>query len=232
MKILIVDDEADVRDLVARSLAYGQNDLVTINAATGDEALRLIGTDQPDLMLLDLLLPGKDGFAVLEELRRTSDLPVIVLTAKGLEREKVRGLELGADDYVTKPFSPRELVARVEAVMRRAGPAAPRRGLIEHGSLRIDLAARRVTRDGKEVRLTPTEFNLLTELATHAGEALTHEVLLSRVWGSEYRTETHYLKVYVGRLRDKLEDDPSKPRFILTVRGVGYRFAGTGEAEE
>lgn len=154
---------------------------------------------------------------------------LLVITGAFRLRDRVRGL-LGADDYVVKPFSPRELVARVDAVLRRARASAPRRGVVERAEVRIDLSARRVTRGGSEVRLTPTEFNLLAELATHPGEALGHETLLGRVWGSEYRTETHYLKVYVGRLRDKLERDPANPRLILTVRGIGYRFADAGEA--
>lgn len=230
MKLLIVDDEPDVRALVGRSFGYERPEFTVLEAADGEEALRIVSAERPDLVVLDLMLPGRDGFSVLEELRRTDDVPVIVLTAKGLERDRVRGLELGADDYVVKPFSPRELVARVDAVLRRARASAPRRGVVERAEVRIDLSARRVTRGGSEVRLTPTEFNLLAELATHSGEALGHETLLGRVWGSEYRTETHYLKVYVGRLRDKLERDPANPRLILTVRGIGYRFADAGEA--
>lgn len=230
MKLLIVDDEPDVRALVGRSFGYERPEFTVLEAADGEEALRIVSAERPDLVVLDLMLPGRDGFSVLEELRRTDDVPVIVLTAKGLERDRVRGLELGADDYVVKPFSPRELVARVDAVLRRARASAPRRGVVERAEVRIDLSARRVTRGGSEVRLTPTEFNLLAELATHPGEALGHETLLGRVWGSEYRTETHYLKVYVGRLRDKLERDPANPRLILTVRGIGYRFADAGEA--
>lgn len=230
MKLLIVDDEPDVRALVGRSFGYERPEFTVLEAADGEEALRIVSAERPDLVVLDLMLPGRDGFSVLEELRRTDDVPVIVLTAKGLERDRVRGLELGADDYVVKPFSPRELVARVDAVLRRARASAPRRGVVERAEVRIDLSARRVTRGGSEVRLTPTEFNLLAELATHPGEALGHETLLGSVWGSEYRTETHYLKVYVGRLRDKLERDPANPRLILTVRGIGYRFADAGEA--
>jgi two-component system KDP operon response regulator KdpE len=154
-------------------------------------------------------------------------LPVIVLTARGLEHDKIRGLELGADDYMTKPFSPRELVLRIQTVLRRSAPPDRRPGLIERGDLRIDLAARQVHRGGAEVRLTPTEFNLLVELANRAGQAISHEDLLTSVWGPEYRTEGHYLKVYIGRLRDKIETDPASPRVIQTVRGVGYRLALT-----
>jgi len=153
-------------------------------------------------------------------------VPIIVLTARGAEGDRVRGLELGADDYVTKPFSHKELVARIDAVMRRyrAGAETSRTQLLSHGDLRIDFAQRRVSVRGRDIPLTPTEYNLLFQLATNAGRVLTHEQLLARVWGEEYRDEVHYLKVYVGRLRNKLERDPAKPELILTVRGVGYEF--------
>lgn len=223
----MVDDEPDVRALVASAVAYDRSDAEVIEAGDGDEALRVAQANAPDIVVLDLMMPGRDGFAVLEELRRSSSVPVIVLTARGLEGDKIRGLELGADDYMVKPFSPRELVLRINAVVRRATPAARMPGVIARGDLRIDLAARQVFRGGNEVRLTPTEFNLLVELASHAGEAVAHDALLTKVWGPEYRGEGHYLKVYVGRLRDKLETDPASPRLIETVRGVGYRFALT-----
>ena len=224
MKVLIVDDEPDVRALVSTALGYTQEPAEVLEAADGDEALAVIRANDPDIVVLDLAMPSRDGFWVLSELRRESMLPVIVLTARGLEHDKIRGLELGADDYMTKPFSPRELVLRIQTVLRRSKREPERPGTLERGDLRIDLAARRVYRGGAEIRLTPTEFNLLVELASHANEALTHETLLARVWGPEYRTEGHYLKVYIGRLRDKLEAEPASPRLIETVRGVGYRF--------
>ena len=227
MKVLIVDDEPDVRSVVASALEMALPDVVLSEAGDGEQALRVMRERPPDIVILDLALPSRDGFSVLEELRRESTLPVIVLTARGMEHDKVRGLELGADDYMTKPFSPRELVARVQTVLRRTASPAERLGVIERGDLRIDLAARQVFRQRQELRLTPTEFNLLVELATRAGEAVSHEHLLQRVWGPEYRTEGHYLKVYIGRLRDKLENEPASPRLIETVRGVGYRFALT-----
>jgi DNA-binding response OmpR family regulator len=227
VKILVVDDEPDVRALVATALELATPDTLLLEAGDGEEALRVMRADPPDLVILDLALPSRDGFSVLEELRRESTLPVIVLTARGMEHDKVRGLELGADDYMTKPFSPRELVARIQTVLRRTAPPAQRLGAIERGDIRIDLAARRVFRAGEEVRLTPTEFNLLVELASRPGEAVSHETLLQKVWGPEYRTEGHYLKVYIGRLRDKLESEPASPRLIETVRGIGYRFAFT-----
>ncbi len=227
-KILIVDDEPDVRSLVRNSLRYALRDLESFEAADGDEALQVIAEVRPDLMVLDLAMPHRDGLSVLEEVRRRSDLPVIVLTARGLEGDRIRGLELGADDYITKPFSPRELTARVEAVLRRSRPVAARKGTVDRGGLHIDLGRRQVVRAGNEVHLTPTEFRLLAELATSTA-ALRSEDLLTSVWGPEYQRETHYLKVYVGRLRDKLEDDPARPRLIVTVRGVGYRFTSQGE---
>ena len=225
MKVLIVDDEPDVRSLVRSALQYARVPLEAIEAADAEEALAAVTSAKPDIMVLDLALPARDGFSVLEELRRTSDLPVIVLTARGLEHDKIRGLELGADDYMTKPFSPRELLARIETVLRRTTKTGDvRRGVIESGPLRIDTGGRRVFLSGEEVRLTRTEFDLLAELAAHRGEALPHEALLEKVWGPEYRSENHYLKVYIGRLRDKLEDDASQPRLIVNVRGVGYRL--------
>jgi two-component system KDP operon response regulator KdpE len=183
-----------------------------------------------DLVLLDLMLPDGHGLDLLRWLRDDlgSALPVVVLTAFRQEEKALRAFELGAADFISKPFRPRELVARIQAVVRRTSPAH-RPGLIERGDVRIDLAARRVWRGAKEVRLTPIEFNLLVELAAHAGDAVSHESLLTKVWGPEYRTEGHYLKVYVGRLRDKLEREPASPRLIETVRGVGYRFAAAKE---
>ncbi len=227
MRVLVVDDEPDVRALVGTALAYSPVDVELLEAGDGDEALRLVRSRSPDIVILDLALPMRDGFSVLEEIRRESSLPVIVLTARGMEHDKIRGLELGADDYMTKPFSPRELVARIQTVMRRSAPLKLDPGTIERGDIRIDLAARQVFRRGEEVRLTPTEFNLLVELAARAGEAVSHEALLVKVWGPEYRTEGHYLKVYIGRLRDKLESEPASPRLIETVRGTGYRLALT-----
>lgn len=230
MKVLIVDDEPDVRALVRSSLAFANQDLTPLEAGDGDEALSMIYSERPDLVVLDLALPRRDGFALLEQVRQKTDLPIIVLTARGLEEDKVKGLRLGADDYLTKPFSPRELVARIESVLRRSAPKTPRTGLIETHDLVIDLTARRVRRSGKDIHFTPTEFNLLVELAMHPGEALAHDALLTRVWGQEYRYETQYLKVYIGRLRDKIEPNPDEPTLIQTVRGVGYRFAAAGPA--
>ena len=169
-----MDDEPDVRALVGTALEYSPVDVEVLEAGDGEEALRLMRETKLDIVILGLALPSRDGFSVLEELRRESNLPVIVLTARGMEHDKIRGLELGADDYMTKPFSPRELVARIQTVLRRSDAPAQRPGSIERGDVRIDLAARRVFRRCREVRLTQTEYNLLVELAARAGEAVSH----------------------------------------------------------
>jgi two-component system, OmpR family, KDP operon response regulator KdpE len=235
MKIVVVDDEPDVAALVRMGIQYQRPDYEVVEAHDGSEALDLVERDRPDLVVLDLAMPVKDGFTVLRELReRGNEVPVIVLTAKGLESEKVRGLELGADDYVTKPFSQKELAARVDAVIRRqrAATAHRRTSVFQHDDLRIDFAQRTVSVGERTVALTPTEYNLLYQLAVNAGELMSHEALLAKVWGPEYRDEVHYLKVYVGRLRNKIESDPQRPAHILTVRGVGYRFAATDRPED
>ena len=227
MKVLIVDDEPDVAAVVAMGIGYQRPGYTIVECHSGGEALTRIAADPPDLVILDLAMPQPDGFAVLRILRaQENDVPVIVLTAKGSEHDRVRGLELGADDYMTKPFSHKELVARIDAVLRRTRMAAdPTRGnLFSARDLQIDFAQRQVTIAGRGVALTPTEYNLLFHLATNAGRVMTHEQLLAKVWGDEYREEVHYLKVYVGRLRTKLERDPAHPEHILTARGVGYRF--------
>ena len=227
MKILVVDDEPDVANLVRMGIAYQRPDYVSSVAHSGPEALDRAAREPWDLVILDLTMPVVDGFTVLGALRGGgSDVPIIVLTARDAEQDRVRGLELGADDYVTKPFSQKELVARIDAVMRRyrAGIDASKANALVRGDVRIDFAQRKVTVRGQPVALTPTEFNLLFQLASNAGRIMTHRELLKTVWGDEYREEVHYLKVYVGRLRTKLERDPAKPELILTARGVGYQF--------
>ena len=227
MKILIVDDEPDVAAVVSMGISYQRPGYTITECHSGAEALTRIGADPPDLVILDLAMPQPDGFAVLRTLRaQNNDVPVIVLTAKGSEQDRVRGLELGADDYVTKPFSQKELVARMDAVLRRTRASADpaRANLFSARDLQIDFAQRQVTIAGRAIALTPTEYNLLFHLATNAGRVMTHEQLLAKVWGDDYREEVHYLKVYVGRLRTKLERDPAHPEHILTARGVGYRF--------
>ena len=227
MKILIVDDEPDVAALTAMGITFHRPDYAVVECTNALEAVARIGEERPDLVLLDLAMPGRDGFSILDELRADgAELPIIVITAKDLEVDKVRGLELGADDYITKPFSHKELMARIEAVLRRYRAARTQRraNVFTHGELQIDYAQRVVRLRGVPVPLTPIEYNLLYHLATNAGRVMAHETLLAKVWGQEYRSESHYLKVYVGRLRTKLGDDSGVPRFILTVRGVGYQF--------
>ena len=227
MKVLVVDDEPDVANLVKMGIAYQRPDYEVRESHSGADALERAAQEAWDLVILDLTMPGVDGFTVLGALRGGgSDVPIIVLTARDAEQDRVRGLELGADDYVTKPFSQKELVARMDAVLRRyrAGTEATRAHELVRGGLRIDFAQRRVTLRGQHVALTPTEYNLLFQLVTNPGRVMTHRELLKTVWGDEYREEVHYLKVYVGRLRTKLERDPGKPELILTARGVGYRF--------
>ncbi|HEY0783973.1 MAG TPA: response regulator transcription factor [Thermoanaerobaculia bacterium] len=227
MKILVVDDEPDVANLVRMGIAYQRPDYEITAAHSGPEALDRAAREPWDLVILDLTMPVVDGFTVLGARRGGgSDVPIIVLTARDAEQDRVRGLELGADDYVTKPFSQKELVARIDAVMRRyrAGIDASKANALVRGDVRIDFAQRKVTVRGQPVALTPTEFNLLFQLASNAGRIMTHRELLKTVWGDEYREEVHYLKVYVGRLRTKLERDPAKPELILTARGVGYQF--------
>ena len=180
----------------------------------------------PDLILLDVMMPDLDGFETLQLIREISTVPVIMLTAKGEEEDRVRGLELGADDYIAKPFSPREMVSRVKAVLRRTeSPSAPVHERIQvDDRLTIDFDRREIFVDGKLVQLRPTEFKLLYHLVKNAGWVVPHDQLLAKVWGYEYREETHYLRLYINYLRQKLELDPSNPRYILTERGVGYRF--------
>jgi len=226
MRILVVDDEPDVASLVRMGIAYQRPDYEIVESHSGTDALERAGREPWDLVILDLTMPEVDGFTVLGALRGGgSDVPIIVLTARDAEQDRVRGLELGADDYVTKPFSQKELVARIDAVLRRyhAKTDVTRASALVRGDLRIDFMQRRVTVRGQPVALTPTEYNLLFQLATNPGLVMTHHELLKKVWGDEYREEVHYLKVYVGRLRAKLESDPAKPELIRTVRGVGYQ---------
>ena len=195
-------------------------------AYNGMQAIDKVRSSLPDLVLLDVMMPDIDGFEVLRIIREVSSVPVIMLTAKGEEDDRVRGLELGADDYITKPFSPRELVSRVRAVLRRTeGAAGAAHGLIEvDDRLQIDFDRREVWVDGELVKLRPTEYRLLYHLVQNAGWVVSHDQLLQKVWGYEYRDEPHYVRLYINYLRQKLEEDPSNPKYILTERGVGYRF--------
>lgn len=232
-RILVVDDEPQIRRVV---VAYLSREGFTVEtAADGEEALAKASSLRPDLIVLDLMLPRLSGEAVCQSLRRTSDVPVIMLTAKGSEEERVAGLNLGADDYLVKPFSAKELVARVKALLRRTRRAAP--GIMaevltfDGGRLRLDLDERRVERDGEEVLLTPTEFDLLATLARHPGKVLSRRQLVDQVLGYDFEGYDDTIYVHIKNLRKKLERDPARPEFVHTVYGVGYRFAAPGEGQ-
>ena len=223
-RILVVDDERRMVGFIRLNLE--QDGFEVIEAYNGTEALERLRDSLPDLILLDVMMPDIDGFEVLRMIREISQVPVIMLTAKGEEDDKVKGLELGADDYVTKPFSPRELVSRVKAVLRRGGTfEEDEEGVIEvDDRLKIDFGRREVWVDDELVKLRPTEYRLLYHLLQNAGWVLTHDQILTKVWGYEYRDEPHYVRLYINYLRKKIEEDPSNPKYILTERGVGYRF--------
>lgn len=223
-RILVVDDERRMVGFIRLNLE--QDGFEVIEAFNGTEALERLRDSLPDLILLDVMMPDIDGFEVLRMIREISQVPVIMLTAKGEEDDKVKGLELGADDYVTKPFSPRELVSRVKAVLRRGSTFEEEdEGVIEiDDRLKIDFGRREVRVDDELVKLRPTEYRLLYHLVQNAGWVLTHDQILTKVWGYEYRDEPHYVRLYINYLRKKIEEDPSDPKYILTERGVGYRF--------
>lgn len=223
-RILVVDDEERMVRFIRLNLEH--DGFQVVEAHRGNEAIESMRNRLPDLILLDIMMPDIDGFEVLSMIREFSSVPVIMLTAKGEEDDRVRGLELGADDYITKPFSPRELVSRVKAVLRRTESASgSTHGLIEvDDRLKIDFDRREVWLSGELVQLRPTEYRLLYHLVQNAGWVITHDQILAKVWGYEYRDEPHYVRLYINYLRKKLEEDPSNPKYILTERGVGYRF--------
>jgi two-component system, OmpR family, KDP operon response regulator KdpE len=221
--VLVVDDDPPIRRFLKAGLE--NEGYVLVEAATGQEGITQAATRAPDLVLLDLGLPDIDGLEVLRRIREWSAVPIIVLTARGQEGDKIRALDSGADDYVTKPFAMGELNARMRVALRhRARAGDGDGGVLEAGELQVDLARRRVTISGAEVRLTPIEYRLLATLARHAGRVLTHEHLLREVWGPGYTSQTHYLRVYMAQLRHKLEPDPARPKLLLTEPGVGYRL--------
>jgi DNA-binding response OmpR family regulator len=220
--VLVVDDDATTRDVIVRYLE--REGFEALQAEDGGRARAVIETAEPSLVILDLMLPGIDGLSVIRWMRTTGWTPVIMLTALGEETDRIVGLELGADDYVTKPFSPRELVARVKSVLRRSGTAAPAVERIETGDLVLDAAAREVRRGDAEVRLTAKEFDLLWFLASHPRRVFSRDQIMSRVWGYDDGLDTGTVTVHVRRVREKIEDDPSEPRHLETVWGVGYRF--------
>jgi two-component system response regulator ResD len=221
--VLVVDDEPTLREVVVRYLERdGYRALV---AADGDEAETILRDQAPDLVILDVMLPGTDGLELCRRIRARSSLPVIMLTARGEETDRIVGLELGADDYVTKPFSPRELVARVRTVLRRTGLPPEPREVVQHGDLVLDSASRDVRKGGRLVQLTAKEFDLLWFLSAHPRRVFSREHLMASVWGYQAAFDTGTVTVHIRRLRAKIEDDPDRPRHIETVWGVGYRFA-------
>ncbi|HKN96938.1 MAG TPA: response regulator transcription factor [Pseudonocardiaceae bacterium] len=225
-RVLVVDDDDNVRDVVRRYLEHAGYQVAA--AETGEDALRLAGEAPPDLVVLDLMLPGIDGFEVCRRLRQRGAVPVVMLTARGEEDDRIAGLQLGADDYVAKPFSPRELVLRVTSVLRRASlEPEPARDELVDGDLVIDVTARRASLAGAPLSLTTREFDLLEFMVTHAGTAFTRAELLSRVWGWDFGDQST-VTVHVRRLREKVERDPARPGRIATVWGVGYRYDRVG----
>lgn len=224
-RILVADDEAALRDFISRNLeARG---FTVLQAGNGLEAFAAWETDEPDLLILDVMMPRMDGLEVCRRVRQTSHVPIIVLTALDAEGDKVAALDLGADDYLTKPFGVEELLARVRAALRRSHwLSTPLPDPTKHvfGDLEVDLEGHAVRQGGAEVHLTPTEFALLEQLVSSPGKVLTHRMLLQRVWGGEYGDEAEYLRVFIGRLRRKLERDPAHPEHLMTEPGVGYKF--------
>ncbi|HET60409.1 MAG TPA: response regulator transcription factor [Chloroflexi bacterium] len=223
-RILVVDDEQRMARFIRLNLEH--DGFIVEEAYNGMEAINRLRDVMPDLVMLDVMMPDIDGFEVLRMIREFSQVPVIMLTAKGEEDDKVKGLELGADDYVTKPFSPRELVVRAKAVIRRTEASGQsRHDVIEvDDRLKLDFDKREVWVEGELIKLRPTEYRLLFHLVQNAGWVQTYDQLLAKVWGYEYRDETHYVRLYINYLRQKLEENPSEPKYILTERGVGYRF--------
>jgi two-component system KDP operon response regulator KdpE len=224
-RILVVDDEPRMIGFIRMNLELEGHQV--IDAHNGLEAMEAIRTKLPDIVLLDVMMPELDGFETLRMLREFSNIPVIMLTAKGEENDRVYGLELGADDYITKPFGPRELSSRIKAVLRRLSTpsASPQESILQIDErLSIDFNRREVLINGKAEKLRPTEYRLLYHLIEHAGWTVPHDQILAKVWGYEYRDEAHYVRLYINYLREKIEEDPANPKYILTERGVGYRF--------
>jgi len=230
VRILVVDDEPDVVESVRLGFTLQWRDIDVLEAGSGDKALDVVEHEHPDIVLLDVGLPGMDGFETLRQIRAFSDVPVVMLTARDDAMDKVKGLELGADDYVTKPFNHLELMARVKAVLRRLEMPAPttRAPSFQSGELEVDFARQQARLAGQPLDLTPTEYKLLYHLVRNAGHVLSHGTLLAKVWGREYVDEVDYIRVYIRRLRDKLNDPPDAPRYIRTERGLGYRFIAPG----
>jgi two-component system KDP operon response regulator KdpE len=219
--VLVVDDEPQIRRFLRASLSG--HDYEVIEAATGQDALNQIVTAKPDLVILDLGLPDMDGVQVLKQVREWSKVPIVVLSVREREQDKIAALDAGADDYLTKPFGVGELLARLRTAMRHGLPAGEE-PTFQTGDLKVDLARRKVWIANREIKLTPTEYSILKYLVAHAGKVVTHRQLLHEVWGPAYVDEPHYVRVYVGQLRHKIEQDPAQPRYLLTETVVGYRL--------
>jgi two-component system KDP operon response regulator KdpE len=228
--VMVVDDEPAIVRLVRAKLQA--DGYAVITASRGEEALDLLEDDRPDLVVLDLMMPGMDGFETLRRIREIGQIPVMMLTARAGDADKVRGLQGGADDYLTKPFNPDELSARVAAILRRTAGAAPAGGrtILRYPGVEIDLERRRVVVGGEEVRFSRTEWELLSQLGANAGRVMLHGELLSRIWGPEFRDESHYLRTWVSRLRAKLEPEPDATPLITTFPGIGYRLEAPAES--
>ncbi|MFN8471018.1 MAG: response regulator [Anaerolineae bacterium] len=222
VRVLVVDDEPQIRRLLRTSL--GAYHYQVAEAARGEEAIAKTATDRPDILILDLGLPDVDGLDVIRRIREWSSVPIIVLSVRDRENDKIQALDYGADDYVTKPFSVGELLARIRATLRHRLSVETDQPVYHNGALTVDLARRLVTLDGQEVRLAPKEYDILRTLVIHAGKVMTHQQLLRQVWGPGYEQETHYLRVHIGQLRQKIEANPAQPRYIITEPGVGYRL--------
>lgn len=220
-RILVVDDEKQIRRFLRTGLSVHGYDV--IEAESGAEALREASTKSPDLVVLDLQLGDMDGLDVLQRIREWSSLPVLILSVRNREIEKVKALEIGADDYITKPFGIAEFIARVNALLRRI-PEAVAQPVFTVGDLSIDMARRQVRLDGAEIKLSPKEYALLQYLARHAGKVVTHEQMLKEIWGDGHAEDAHYLRIFMRKLRQKVEKDPTQPRYIVTEVGVGYRL--------
>lgn len=227
-RILVVDDEAPIRRWLKVNLETRGYTVDT--AETGEQGIKALENRRPDLLILDLLMPGMGGIGVVRKLRSVSTIPIIVLSAIGEEAQKVQALELGADDYMTKPFGMEELFARIRSLLRRAAGATSAAPVFVAGDLSVDFDRREVRLDGQPIKLTPTEYDLLKYMIEHAGKVLTHRMLLQEVWGQAYIDQAQYLRVFVGQLRKKIEKHPGRPQFILTDPGVGYRFCSDTDA--
>src|SRR4051812_20828529 len=236
MRILVIDDDPDVAEAITLAFGVTWPEATVLIAQNGAKGVRMVTSESPDVVLLDVALPDAIGFDVLTQIRAISDLPVLMISARGEEVDKVRGLELGADDYLTKPFGSSELSARIKAVLRRARslPPVSGAGKFQAEEISINYASHQVYLSGEPMKLTPIEYKLLYQLTRNAGQVLLHDDLLTKIWGPEYLGELDYLRIYIRRLREKLEPNPQQPAYILTERGIGYRFdpaPGSGERE-